>query len=332
MQKGSGISEKAAELPELFFAYSAKLCYTAFIDENHDRSLHMDLCNLNDIHALLGRHGFHFSKAMGQNFLIDAEIPQAIAESCGADEHCGVLEIGPGIGCLTAQLAQRAGRVAAIELDRRLPPVLAETLAAYDNVHVISGDVLKLDLPAVIAREFPGLTPLVCANLPYNITTPVLSALIDSGCFQSLTVMIQKEVAQRICAAPGSSAYGAFSVYMQFYTDPSLLFDVPPECFTPQPKVTSAVLHAEIRQAPPVKVSDTAFFFQVVRAAFAQRRKTLVNGLSSAFGNRLSKSGLQEVLNDCGFAPSVRGETLGLSEFALLSNHLYDVLNSQTRD
>ena len=210
----------------------------------------MDLCNLKDIQSLPNRHGFHFSKAMGQNFLIDAAVPQAIAEGCGADESCAVLEIGPGIGCLTAQLARRAGKVAAVELDKRLPPVLEETLAEYDNVHVISGDILKLDIPALVQEEFGTLRPLVCANLPYNITTPVLSALIDSGCFESLTVMIQKEVAQRICAAPGTGDYGAFSVYMQFHTEPEILFDVPPHCFTPQPKVTSAVLRCRVRRAP----------------------------------------------------------------------------------
>ena len=287
----------------------------------------MDLCNLNDIHALLNRHGFHFSKAMGQNFLIEAAVPQAIAEGSGAAEDCGVLEIGPGIGCLTAQLAQRAGKVVAVELDKRLPPVLEETLAEYGNVTVLSGDILKLDVPALVQEHFSGLRPLVCANLPYNITTPVLSALIDSGCFACLTVMIQKEVAQRICAAPGTADYGAFSVYMQFHTQPEILFDVPPDCFTPQPKVTSAVLRCPVRTAPPVDVADEAFFFRVVRAAFAMRRKTLINGLSSAFGGQLPKPELLNLLESCGFSATVRGETLGLEEFARLSNALYRALH-----
>ena len=286
----------------------------------------MDLCNLNDIRALLGRHGFHFSKAMGQNFLIDAAVPQAIAEGSGADAGCGVLEIGPGIGCLTAQLARRAGKVVSVELDKRLLPVLSETMAPYDNVSIVSGDILKLDIPALAAAQFSGLRPLVCANLPYNITTPVLSALIDSGCFESLTVMIQKEVAQRICAAPGTADYGAFSVYMQFYTAPEILFDVPPHCFTPQPKVTSAVLHCPVRQAPPVPVGDRALFFRVVRAAFAMRRKTLLNGLSAAFGSQLDKARLSQVLADCGFPAAVRGETLGLAEFAALTDRLAEQL------
>ena len=174
----------------------------------------MDLCDLRTIRDLLGRHGFHFSKSMGQNFLIDASVPRDIAMSSGADESCGVLEIGPGIGPLTVQLSRLAGKVAAVELDRALLPVLEETLAECDNVQVISGDVLKLDLPALVREQFPGLTPLVCANLPYNITTPVLTALVESGCFSSLTVMIQREVARRICAAPGTADYGAFSVFM----------------------------------------------------------------------------------------------------------------------
>ena len=287
----------------------------------------MNLCNLNDIRALLGRHGFHFSKAMGQNFLIDAAVPQAIAEGSGADESCGVLEIGPGIGCLTEQLARRAGKVVSVELDKRLLPVLAETMAPYENVSIISGDILKLDIAALVEQEFSGRKPIVCANLPYNITTPVLSALINSGRFNSLTVMIQKEVAQRICAAPGTADYGAFSVYMQFYTEPRILFDVPPHCFTPQPKVTSAVLHCPVRSQPPVPVQDTAFFFRVVRAAFAMRRKTLLNGLASAFGSRLNKSQLSAALEACGLSPSVRGETLGIAEFARLSDCLLELWN-----
>ena len=289
----------------------------------------MDLCNLNDIRALLGRHGFHFSKAMGQNFLIDASVPQAIAERSGADESCGVLEIGPGIGCLTEQLAKRAGKVVSVELDKRLLPVLAETMAPYENVSIISGDILKLDITALAKEHFAGRKPVVCANLPYNITTPVLSALIDSGCFESLTVMIQKEVAQRICARPATPDYGAFSVYMQFYTEPRILFDVPPHCFTPQPKVTSAVLHCPVHTQPPVPVQDTAFFFRVVRAAFAMRRKTLLNGLSSAFGSRLSKAQLSAVLDECGLPPAVRGETLGIAEFARLSDRLFSLWNTQ---
>ena len=186
----------------------------------------MDLCNEKDIRALLGRHGFRFSKSMGQNFLIEGWVPRDIAEASGAGPDTGVLEIGPGIGPLTVQLARRAAKVAAIELDRTLYPILAETLAPYPNAEVVPGDAMKLDLAALVSDKFSGLTAIACANLPYNITTPVLTALIEAGCFASITVMIQREVALRICAAPGSSDYGAFSVFCQYHTQPELLFEV----------------------------------------------------------------------------------------------------------
>ena len=232
----------------------------------------MDLCSEKDIRALLGRHGFRFSKSMGQNFLIEGWVPRDIAEASGAGPDTGVLEIGPGIGPLTVQLARRAAKVAAIELDRTLYPILAETLAPYPNAEVVPGDAMKLDLAALAADKFSGLTPIACANLPYNITTPVLTALIEAGCFASITVMIQREVALRICAAPGSSDYGAFSVFCQYHTQPELLFEVGPECFLPAPKVTSAVIRLVPRSAPPQNLVDESFFFQVVRASFAQRR------------------------------------------------------------
>ena len=187
----------------------------------------MDLCNRSDIQALLARHGFHFSKSMGQNFLIESWVPQQIAEASGAGPGMGVLEIGPGIGPLTQQLAQRSGRVVSVELDRRLLPVLAETMAGFDNFTLVEGDAMKMDLRALTAEHFAGLRPILCANLPYNITTPFLTACVQAGCFESLTVLIQKEVAERICAAPGTAAFGAFSLLMQYYTEPELLFTVP---------------------------------------------------------------------------------------------------------
>ena len=268
--------------------------------------------------ALLARHGFHFSKSKGQNFLINREIPFMIAQASGADERCGVLEIGPGIGALSHELCRRAGKVVAVELDTALLPILDETMANCENFKVISADVLKLDLPALVREEFDGLTPIVCANLPYNITTPVMTQLIESRCFESLTVLIQREVAQRLCARPGTAAYGAFSVYMQYYTAPELRFEVPRESFLPAPKVTSAVLCAEVRKTPPVQVTDEAFFFRVVYAAFALRRKTLVNSLMTAFGT-LGKERLAEIVVSCGLDASVRGERLELEEFARLA-------------
>ena len=287
----------------------------------------MDLCNEKDIRALLGRHGFRFSKSMGQNFLVEGWVPRDIAEASGADEGCGVLEIGPGIGPLTVQLARRASKVAAIELDKSLLPILDETLAPYDNVTVIPGDAMKLDLAALAAERFPGLTPLACANLPYNITTPILTALIEAGCFQAITVMIQREVALRICASPASSDYGAFSVFCQYHTVPEFLFEVPPECFLPAPKVTSAVIRLVPRQVPPQDLVDEAFFFRVVRAAFAQRRKTLLNGLTSAFGDKLSKDQLRQAIADAGLPDGVRGERLSIAEFAALARAIRDLIS-----
>ena len=278
----------------------------------------MDLCNINDVKALLGRHGFRFSKQMGQNFLIAGWVPREIVAQSQIGRDCGVLEIGPGIGPLTVQLAQAAGRVTAVELDRTLLPILEETLAPYDNVTVISGDVLKLNLPALAAEHFPGLKPCACANLPYNITTPAITALLQAGCFQQVTVMIQREVALRICAQPGSSDYGAFSVFCQYHAHCQLIFDVSPSCFLPPPKVTSSVITLT-PAPPPAQVADETRFFQVVRAAIAQRRKTLLNALSAAFGSQYSKEELRQLLLTCDLPEDIRGERLGIPEFARIA-------------
>lgn len=282
----------------------------------------MELCDINEIKALLARHGFHFSKSLGQNFLIEDWVPREIAEASGAGPGSGVLEIGPGIGPLTAELARRAGRVAAVELDRDLLPILAETLAGFDNVTVIPGDVMKLDLAALVAQHFSDLTPMVAANLPYNITTPVITLLLESGLFSAITVMIQKEVAQRICAGPGSKDYGAFSVLCQYYAKTELLFAVPKECFLPAPKVTSAVVRLT-PCPPPSEVRDKELFFRVVRGAFGLRRKTLLNALSAAFP--LSKEVLAGCIARAGLPPDVRGERLDLPEFALLAEEIGSV-------
>ncbi len=281
----------------------------------------MDLCDIREIKALLARHGFHFSKSMGQNFLIAGWVPQDIADAAGLDEHCAVLEIGPGIGPLTQQLSLRAGRVAAVELDTSLLPILAETLADCPNVEVIPGDVMKLDLEAVCADKFSGFTLKACANLPYNITTPVLTKLLEADRFQSITVMIQREVARRICALPGDPDCGAFSLFCQYHAQCELLFEVPPECFLPAPKVTSAVVRLTPHAVPPVD-GDRGAIFAVVKAAFAQRRKTLLNALSAAYGSRFSKDQLRQIILDCGLPETVRGERLGLDEFSRLARHL----------
>ena len=281
----------------------------------------MDLCNVNDIKGLLARHGFRFSKSMGQNFLIQSWVPQDIAAASGAGEGTGVLEVGPGIGPLTRELAKRADKVASVELDRSLLPILEETLADFPNAEVCPGDILKTDIPALAEEKFSGLTPLACANLPYNITTPAITALIEAGCFASITVMIQREVARRICAAPGTADYGAFSVFCQYHTRPELLFDVPPECFLPAPKVTSSVLRM-VPCPPPPEVDDEAHFFRVVRAAFAQRRKTLVNSLSASLGGPLSKEEISNAVSGCGLPENIRGERLSISDFAAISKAL----------
>jgi len=279
----------------------------------------MNLCDIGEIKALLGRHGFRFSKSLGQNFLIDPQIPREIAAASGAGPGTGVLEIGPGIGPLTQELSALADRVACVELDRSLLPILAETLSGRDNVEVVQGDVLKLDLPALVREKFSGLTPLVCANLPYNITTPALTALLEAGCFTSVTVMIQREVARRVCAAPGTADYGAFSVFCQYHAGTELLFDVPPDRFLPAPKVTSSVLRLIPRPAP-AEADDPAHFFRVVRAAFAQRRKTLENSLASALN--IPKEEAARAVLRCGLPAGVRGERLSISEFAALSKAL----------
>lgn len=286
----------------------------------------MDLFDINVIKPLLAAHGFHFSKSKGQNFLTARWVPERIAEESGIDADCGVLEIGPGIGVLTSELGKAAGKVCAVELDKMLIPVLAETLADRDNIKVIEGDILKLDIPALVEREFAGLKPCVCANLPYNITTPVLSALIDSGCFHSITVMVQREVAHRICSRPGTADYGAFTVYANYHTEPKILFDVPPSCFIPQPKVYSSVISLTPRKVKQ-EVKNEDMFFKTVKASFLQRRKTLVNGLSSFFGDRLSKDELIGAILACGFNERVRGETLSVAEFAALSDRLYELMN-----
>ena len=288
----------------------------------------MDLCNPKEIKALLGRHGFHFSKSKGQNFLIQSWVPQQAAEASGAAPGVGVLEIGPGIGPLTAQLAQRGEKVAAVELDATLLPILAETMAPYPNVEIVPGDILKLDLPAFCREHFPGLSVVVCANLPYNITTPVITALLQSQCFQAVTVMIQREVAKRICAQPGTAEYGACTLLCQYYAQGEVLFDVPPSCFLPAPKVTSSVIRMTVREAPPVPVGDPALFFRVVRGAFAQRRKTLINSLSSSLTDFVGKEEVTQALRACNLTETIRGERLTFADFAQLTEKLQEIRGS----
>ncbi|MGM9612636.1 MAG: 16S rRNA (adenine(1518)-N(6)/adenine(1519)-N(6))-dimethyltransferase RsmA [Butyricicoccus sp.] len=289
----------------------------------------MGLCDIHVIKDVLGRHGFHFSKSLGQNFLTAQWVPERIAAECGADKTSCALEVGPGMGCLTNELSKVAERVVAIELDRALFPVLEETLAGCDNVEVMHGDVLKTDLAAVCREKFGEKKVYACANLPYYITTPAISALLDSRAFSGVTVMVQKEVAKRICAASGSSDYSAFSIYVQYHADARILFDVPAGCFVPQPKVDSAVIRLTPRETPAVTVRDEKLFFAIVRAAFNQRRKTLVNAIQPAFGGRLDKADILSLIASCGLDERVRGERLSLDEYGALSDAASALLDAK---
>lgn len=277
----------------------------------------MDLCDVRQVEALLARHGFRFSKSKGQNFLTASWVPERIAECSGADAGCGVVEIGPGFGCLTEQLSLRAEKVLCYEVDEALRPVLAVTLAERENVEILFADAMRRDIAADIREHLPALRPLLCANLPYNITSPVLTKLLEAQCFESLTVMVQKEVAERIAARPGTAQYGAFSILAQWYSEPEFLFEVRPECFVPRPKVTSAVVRMIPRNEPPAQVDEKALF-RVVRAAFNMRRKTLTNALDGLCG----KERAAEALRACGLDERVRGEVLSLAEFAALTNEI----------
>lgn len=288
----------------------------------------VNVCDIQVMKPLLAEHGFHFSKAKGQNFLIAPWVPESIARESGVDETVGVLEIGPGIGPLTQQLSLLAGKVCAVEVDERLKPILGITLAECSNVELVWGDVLKLNIPALVREKLPGLRPMACANLPYYITSPILTALLEAECFEAVTVMVQKEVAQRIAAQPGSADYSAFTVFCQYYAQPELLFDVPAHCFLPQPKVTSAVVTLRTRKERPWDIEDVDTFFRVVRSSFAMRRKKLSNGLASGFPE-LGKSGAEDVIAACGFSENVRGETLGIPEFARIANEIHRRRNAK---
>ena len=282
----------------------------------------IDVCNIQIMKPLLAEHGFHFSKAKGQNFLIARWVPERIAAEAGVDSSVGVLEIGPGIGPLTQQLCLHAGKVCAVELDKRLAPILDVTVGEFSNLEIVWDDVLKQDIPALVAEKFPGLRPMACANLPYYITSPILTALLDAECFEAVTVMVQKEVAQRIAAKPGTADYSAFTVFCQYYAQPEILFDVPAHCFLPQPKVTSAVVTLKPYTQCPWDIADKATFFRTVKASFAMRRKKLQNGLAAGFPE-LGKEGAGAVIQECGFDENVRGETLSIPQFAALANAIY---------
>ncbi len=273
------------------------------------------------LRGLLERYGFTFSKAMGQNFLINPSVCPRMAEQGGAAPGRGVLEIGPGVGVLTAELARRAEKVVCIELDARLKPILAETLAEFENVQIVMGDVMEADLEGILAGYFKGMPVSVCANLPYYITTPILMRLLEARLpVEAITVMVQKEAAQRLCAAPGTRECGAISAAIAYYSAPKQLFSVSAGSFMPAPNVDSAVIRLDILKTPPVQPRDETFMFTVVRGAFSQRRKTVCNALSSALN--LPKTTVATCLAQCALNPNARAEQLTLPQLAALSDAL----------
>ena len=279
------------------------------------------LSDISTMKEILSRHGFTFSKALGQNFLINPSVCPRMAEMCGVDDESGVLEIGPGIGVLTRELAKRSKKTVAVELDTRLLPVLAETLADYPNASVVHGDVMKLDLHQLIKEEFPGMKVAVCANLPYYITSPVIMKILEEKLpITALTVMVQKEAADRICAKPGTRACGAVSAAGQYYAEPEILFQVSRGSFMPAPNVDSTVIRLNVREQPPVKLSDEAHFFRLIKAAFGQRRKTALNAVSSGMG--LPKAEVAKAMERAGIAPTARAEQMALEMLADFSNEL----------
>ena len=279
----------------------------------------MELSNIGTIKDILGRHGFTFSKSLGQNFLINPSVCPKMAEQSGAKKGVGVIEVGPGIGVLTCQLAERADKVVAIELDKRLLPVLDETLAEYDNIKIINDDILKIDLKELIETEFSGMEVVVCANLPYYITSPVIMKLLEDKLpINALTVMVQKEAAQRICAEVGTRQSGAVTIAVNYYAKPQILFGVSAGSFMPAPKVDSAVIRLDILKEPCVHVEDEELFFKVVKAAFSQRRKNLPNSLSA--GLQISKLTVTNALNRANVPVNYRAEQLTMEQLAKISN------------
>jgi len=282
-----------------------------------------NLCDYKTIEKLLRQYGFSFSKALGQNFIIDDGVCPAMAEALQADSETGVLEIGPGIGVLTKELCKTAGKVVAVELDRRLYPVLAETLGDYSNFTLAEGDVMKMDLAALLREQFSGCRCIkVCANLPYYITSPVIMTLLESNLpLDEIVVMVQKEAAERLCAAVGSRAAGAVSVAVQYYGESEILFEVGRECFLPSPKVDSAVIRITLRRKPHLHVDSEKAFFALVKAAFSQRRKTLVNALSGTMG--IAKETLTAVLDALSLPAGIRAEQLTMEDWVRLYEALH---------
>ena len=284
----------------------------------------LELTDIGTIKALLARHGFHFSKALGQNFIVNPSVCPRMADESGIDSESGVIEIGAGIGVLTAELAKRAKKVVCIELDSKLLPILDETLTDFDNIEIINADVLKIDLAALIEEKFGGMPVYVCANLPYYITSPVIMTLLESRLpLKAVTVMVQREAAQRLCAPVGSRLSGAVTVAVDYYAEARKLFDVSAGSFMPAPKVDSSVIRLDIREKPGIEVSDEKLFFSMVHAAFGQRRKTASNSISSGTG--IPKAVVAEAIERCGFPPAVRAESMTAEQLAALCEALNEL-------
>ena len=279
----------------------------------------MDLTNIGIVRELMNRHGVKFQKKYGQNFLINKDVPYRIAQECGAGEEDCILEIGPGIGTLTQELCRIAKKVAAVEIDKGLIPILDQTLSEFDNVEIINSDILKTDIKKLIEDRFEKRNVYVCANLPYYVTTPILMFLLESQLpFKKMTFMVQKEVADRLCALPNESEYGAVTASVNYYGEIKKLFNVSAGNFMPAPKVDSAVIQISLYEKPPVSLEDEKLFFSIIKAAFEQRRKTLVNALNGKV--KITKQEIAEAVKKTGLDENVRGEKLGIEEFAALSN------------
>ena len=282
-----------------------------------------NLSDINVIKSVMTRHGVTFNKGLGQNFLVDPEVCPAMAEAAELDENTCAIEIGPGVGVLTAELAKRAGKVLSFEVDDRLLPVLKETLAEFNNVEIINQDVMKADLKGIIEEKCKGMDIVVCANLPYYITSPIIMLLLESRLpLKSITVMVQKEAADRLCAEVGSRDGGAVTVAVNYYAESEKLFFVPRDSFLPPPKVNSEVIRLTVRENPPVSVKNEADFFKTVKAAFSQRRKTAENSLSSGTG--IKKDVIAKALSDAGLEKTVRAEKMTMEDFARLSDLLFE--------
>jgi 16S rRNA (adenine1518-N6/adenine1519-N6)-dimethyltransferase len=280
------------------------------------------LSDISTIKSILSRHGFHFAKSLGQNFLINPEVCPRMAAECGAGKGVGVLEVGPGIGVLTAELAKVAEKVVSIELDRRLLPVLDETLSGFTNVKVVYGDILKEDIRRLILEEFAGMEVVVCANLPYYITSPVIMRLLEERLpIRAITVMVQKEAADRLCALPGSRECGAVSAAVRYYAEPRILFEVDRSSFLPPPNVDSAVIRLDLRTEPAVSIKNEKHFFALIKAAFGQRRKTVLN--SVAAGLSMGKDQVAQALERAGIPANARAEQLTMEQLAAFSNELF---------